>query len=85
MLAEVKAEPIKTTVLVAIVLIVTGFVCLTGVMIAICKSRGMCCFSNGNENDSQNTDPNAELEDRRERERLKLSRRLKNLEEKLIL
>jgi len=34
----------KPTVLAAIILIITGFTCLMGVILALCKQRGMCCF-----------------------------------------
>ena len=68
----------KPAVLAAIVLIIVGFVCLMGVMLALCKSRGMCCFN------TNSLDPSDELEaTRQERDRLILERRLRILELKL--
>ena len=55
----------KPTVLAAIVLIIVGFVCLMGVMLALCKSRGMCCFSTLSLDTSENTE-----DIRQERDRL---------------
>jgi Ring finger domain len=68
----------RPTVLAAIILIIFGFICLMGVMLALCKSRAMCCFSSL----SLQADPS---QDPRERERLKLERRLRILELKLSL
>jgi hypothetical protein len=53
-------------------------------MIAVCKSRGMCCFNNGENDPNLDSNPN-EDGDRQVRERLRAQRRLKNLEEKLLL
>ena len=73
----------RPTVLAAIVLIIVGFICLMGVMLALCKSRGMCCFTSLSVENNL-SEENAE-EIRRERERLQLERRLRLLEMKLLI
>jgi hypothetical protein len=61
----------RPTVLAAIVLIILGFICLMGVMLALCKSKAMCCFQSLSFDENSSLDTLAE-EERRERERLKL-------------
>lgn len=37
-------SPMEPIVMVAIIVIVAGFICLFGSILLYCKSRGICCF-----------------------------------------
>ena len=54
-------------------------------MIALCKSRGMCCFQSNVQGQLDTESNNIDIEERRERERLKMQRKMQKLEMKLHL
>ena len=70
MTINTELSTMRPTVLAAIILIILGFICLMGVMLALCKSKAMCCFGSISiDNSSQET---LAEEERRERERAKM-------------